>query len=238
MIQIIDVTRPGWEGWKQATSPSRKEQVGQKGMISCLEFQPGYTTEGAGIYAAGSFFGSVGLYDERQGSMGNIPAQLFPNNPLLRGRGITHLQFNPTNANLLYIGARRSSAILEFDIRQPNYPAQVFPRSLNTDQRLSFDVRHNHLVTGDENGRISIFDLAHPQHEVKESINWAIPAYQFQVQEGPGAIGSAQFHPTLPILMTASGSRIHDPLGDSAAPDESFLKLWSLPYKQRLCSET
>ncbi|KAI0237049.1 hypothetical protein L0F63_000665 [Massospora cicadina] len=239
-IQVMDLTRPGWMGWKQPTSPSRKAPVGQKGLISSIDFQPGYQGEGASIYGAGSFAGTFGLYDERHNPAMNLPSLTFPNHKLLRGRGITHLQFSPTHPHLLYVGARRASAILEYDIRQPNYPKRAFDRPLSSDQRLAFDVRHNHLAAGDQHGVVSIFDLGSPNHLLKGRFLGRPPR--------PGALGSTQFHPTLPLLLTASGSRLNESL-EGLAPteesnptlnrpltDESFLKLWRMPYKPKLCT--
>ncbi|KAF9084879.1 Telomerase Cajal body protein 1 [Mortierella sp. AD031] len=61
MIQIFDTTRPGKDCQKRPTVPTRKSKKGQKGVISCLAFNPDHSD----LYAAGSFLKSIGLYDSR-----------------------------------------------------------------------------------------------------------------------------------------------------------------------------
>jgi WD40 repeat protein len=65
MIRSFDVSRPGLEYTNHETCKSRKSQGGQKGIISCLSFNP----DNSGCYAAGSYANSVSIYVENsQGS--------------------------------------------------------------------------------------------------------------------------------------------------------------------------
>ncbi|BGP23446.1 hypothetical protein JCM10295v2_002342 [Rhodotorula toruloides] len=61
-IEIFDVSQPGAEGYRLHTTPTRSSRQGQKGIISSLAFSfvDSYSDS---ILAAGSFSGSIGLYD-------------------------------------------------------------------------------------------------------------------------------------------------------------------------------
>lgn len=59
-IRCFDVTRPGRECLTRSTCATRKSRDGQRGIISSLAFAP----DGSGLFAAGSFAGTTGLYVE------------------------------------------------------------------------------------------------------------------------------------------------------------------------------
>lgn len=62
MIRVFDTNEPGRVHQNIPTTPTRKSPYGQKGIISCLAFNPDYS----GAYAAGSFAESIGVYVEGQ----------------------------------------------------------------------------------------------------------------------------------------------------------------------------
>ena len=60
MIRIFDLTRSGGQIESRATSKTKKSREGQRGIISCIAFNPDHS----GIYAAGSYGRSVFIYSE------------------------------------------------------------------------------------------------------------------------------------------------------------------------------
>ncbi len=62
---MYDITRPGPPIKTIPTTPSRKSKEGQKGIISCIDFNP----DGSGMYAAGSYSKTLGIYDERSDAL-------------------------------------------------------------------------------------------------------------------------------------------------------------------------
>ena len=87
-IEVLDITNPGYDSTERLkTVPTRREKGGQRGIqfpwsklnteltddgcpgiISSIAFSPDYS----GVFAAGSFSGSVSLYSE---DTGGIPIQ-------------------------------------------------------------------------------------------------------------------------------------------------------------------
>ena len=62
MIRVFDLNEPGARYTSIPTSKTRHSALGQKGLISCLAFNP----DCSGAYAAGSFASSVGIYVENE----------------------------------------------------------------------------------------------------------------------------------------------------------------------------
>ncbi|KAJ3158126.1 hypothetical protein HDU86_003078 [Geranomyces michiganensis] len=154
------------------------------GLISSITFNPDFS----GMYAAGSFFGSIGLYDERND-------ELLHQIILEKGRGLTQVSFSRDGTQLFYT-SRKSNTIICRDLRNSGDVLATFARSGNTNQRIGFslDPQGRYLSTGDETGRILVYNL-HTKELVKE----------FQAHND--TVSSASFHPTLPLLASCSGQR-------------------------------
>jgi WD40 repeat protein len=60
MIRWFDTADPGRNHTNVPTSSTRKAPDGQKGIISCLIFNPDFS----GAFAAGSYSNSIGIYVE------------------------------------------------------------------------------------------------------------------------------------------------------------------------------
>lgn len=107
-------------------------------MISCIAFNP----DRSGLYAAGSFSRTVGLYSENGDELLD----------LLGGHagGITQVTFSP-DGNYLYTAARRDSEIICWDLRQTGGEVFRLPRAGDTNQRIAFDIHSSGrwLSTGD-----------------------------------------------------------------------------------------
>ncbi|KIJ51341.1 hypothetical protein M422DRAFT_43897 [Sphaerobolus stellatus SS14] len=167
-IEVFDVNRPG-EGERMLTTPSKKSRSGLKGIVSSLAFSPDYS----GLYAAGTFSSNVVLYDETSSGAEIVLYLEGVEGP------VTQVKFNPMQPHLVYATSRQSNSILSWDIRgDTSYPLQRFERRGMTNQRLNFDldVFGTTLVTGDQYGFISCFDLTSEPNEG--------PAAKFKAHEG------------------------------------------------------
>ena len=63
-VRLFDLAVPGRPSSVRPTAPTRKSDHGQHGLISALDTAP----DGSGLYAAGSYRGTIVLYDLRSGS--------------------------------------------------------------------------------------------------------------------------------------------------------------------------
>ncbi|KAF9134604.1 Telomerase Cajal body protein 1 [Mortierella sp. GBA39] len=240
MIQIFDTTRPGKDCQKKPTVPTRKSKKGQKGVISCLAFNPDHSD----LYAAGSFLKSIGLYDSRAEELLLL---LRDKNQRANGRrgkpspvvaanddgaglgkngsgatsskpmgGLTQVQFSPDGL-YLYSASRQDPFIRCWDIRNTaNVLFRLERPGELTNQRLGFDVSSDGrwLSAGDMNGDISIFDLSNPTDPDSERLASRIRGHN-------DVISSAAFHPTGSMLATNSGQRKYELSGSCNADSDS-----------------
>ena len=187
-IRIFDVARPGRQCELRPTCPSRKSREGQRGIISCLTCSPDHS----GLFAAGSYAGSVGLYVD------NSPQLLC----VLGGHrgGVTQVRFSHDGIHL-YTGARQDENILCYDVRQSQQPLASFARRADTNQRIGFDLSADSraLVTASRDGRVLVYDVSQPQQPPSVWLTY------------PDAVNGATLHPFLPLLAVAVGER-HFPL--------------------------
>jgi len=149
------------------------------GIISALAFSSDYS----GVFAAGSFSGTVSLYSEDTGA---TPMQHVDG---IVGGGVTQVRcqdpgvdladdarqiaFHPLNPQTMFVASRRSSSIQAFDVRDSSQPLAELKREGQTNQRLNFDVdpwgrwfgsgvevRQNCLNLADEkSGIVRVWDL-------------------------------------------------------------------------------
>ena len=184
-IRIFDLGRPGRQCELRATSKNRKSREGQRGIISCLHCSP----DRCGLFAAGSFAGTTGLYVD------NSPTMVC----LLGGHtgGVTQVQFSHDGLHL-YTGARQDGSVLCYDVRASQTPLCTFQRDCHgTNQRIGFDLSADSraLVTASRDGRVLVYDVQQPQ---------APPAVWLTY---PDAVNGATLHPFLPLLAVAVGER-------------------------------
>ncbi|KAG0667584.1 hypothetical protein C6P46_000121 [Rhodotorula mucilaginosa] len=195
-IEIFDVARPGVAGFRMQTTPTRSSRSGQKGVISSLAFSPYDQTSGTALLAAGSFSGSVGLYDpSMQKPLVNL---LFPS----QKGGVTKLLFHPLSPHLLFVASRQSTHLDVWDLRNTSKRSSGgrLARKGGTNQRLGFDIDPSGmwLAAGDQDGVLSVFS-AQPLPDQLEAVT------TFSLSQDP--ISSILFHPTEPWLITTSGTR-------------------------------
>ncbi|WWD07776.1 hypothetical protein V865_005880 [Kwoniella europaea PYCC6329] len=192
-IEVFDISSPGYDqGERLKLIYAKKEKGGQKGIISALSFCPDYSgTFAAGTYSSSS---SVSLYSEDTGStpLAHVEG--------LVGGGVTQIGWHPLNPTIMFISSRRSLSIQIYDARDLSAPLSSFERSGSTNQRIGFDVDPwgRWLSSGDETGTVRIWDISTMDTK---------PIFEGKLHQD--AVGSVQFHPFQPLLLTCSGSRKH-----------------------------
>ena len=192
-LRRFDVAIPGREcecrkTW-QSGSGRRKRGAdgGQRGLFSCLACP---TDPSLPLLAAGTYTGTVGLYDADSLELVSVwPAH---------SRGVSQLLFS-RNSALLITAGRRSQDILVWDYRQlgATEPLYTFCREGDTNQRLSMDVdcSGRFLLSGNTNGTVSCYDLCTGE-----------PLGAWLCHPGD-VVNGVSFHPTLPAFACSSGTR-------------------------------
>ncbi|GAA5933868.1 WD40 repeat domain-containing protein [Sporobolomyces koalae] len=201
-IEILDVSRPGEAGFRLKTTPNRTSRTGQKGLISALDFSP---SEGAMLLAAGSFSGTIGLYD---------PSSSTPLSGILRSThrgGVTQVKFHPTMPHLLFVASRQADYLEMFDLRNLALDPIRLERKGRTNQRIGFDIdpTGEWLMTGDQNGTLSFFDTSFLAYT--DTSTPLAPTFTHSIRSEP--IGAAMFHPDFSRtrqILTCTGTRTFD----------------------------
>ncbi|KAF7724622.1 Telomerase Cajal body protein 1 [Apophysomyces ossiformis] len=200
MIEIFDTQRPGQESQKVPTVPKRRRRLG---LISCLDFSPDYS----GLYAAGSYSQTVGIYDETNN-------ELCLKLTGIEG-GVTQVRFS-LDGSLLFTASRQANSILCWDIRNTANVLYEIPRIGKTNQRISFDIdaTGTTLVASDQNGYVTFYDI-----KVGEEDNdYARDRCLLSFEAHRDIATCATFNPTIPVIATTSGQRKYN---DANSDDES-----------------
>ncbi len=171
-VCIFDINCPGVPVENRPTKETRGSKQGQRGIISTIDSCP----DMSGLYAAGSFSGSVCLYGE------NLPpsvpvCEIYPKSSLKNekyysksGYAFTQVMFSGDNGKYLYTASRRDPFIHCWDIRKLD-GTHIFsiPRSPSlsqTNQRIGFDILEMNngkawvLATGSGEKEIHLWDVS------------------------------------------------------------------------------
>ena len=188
-ILVFDANYPSKILETRFTSRTRKSKFGQRGLLSAISFAPDFS----GMYAVGSYTGSVCLYEENTGDLlldlDVIEKEQFNNSSqnncnsssmintdqAYRPRGgITQLKWTP-NGNLLVAGKRKDNSINVYDIRGTGKGKILYTlnRQVNNNQRIYFDIdaTGKYLCSGSSDHSIYIYSLE--TGELVSNINMA-----------------------------------------------------------------
>lgn len=154
----FNIEYPGKNYENIPTCMNRDDCLGQKGIISCINFNPDFSQ----TYAAGSFADSVGIYTE------NTNESVLEIRNLGLG-GVSSLKWSSCG-NKLWIGGRHCDDISCWDVRNTRTELGRVERCCNSNQRMYFDIKHDglELISGDSKGRLLIFDTT--SFRVKDEI--------------------------------------------------------------------
>ncbi|CEP10569.1 hypothetical protein [Parasitella parasitica] len=189
MVEIFDVQTG--DSTKHPTIPKRKTKKGQKGIISCIDF----STDG--LYAAGSYSQSIGIYDQHNN-------ELCLKLTGLGGGGATQVQFSKDGL-YLYSASRHSNSILCWDIRDSANVLFELPRPGKTNQRMQFDLdaTGKYLLTGDIQGNVLIYDVSTTDTEDIETKERLVTSFKAH----DDITSCATFNSVYPVIATCSGQR-------------------------------
>lgn len=162
-LWIFNVNRPGDNATNIfQTVPKKRSKSGQSGIISSLNFR----YDNTGVFAAGSFKGTIGIYDSRtSSSCGSVCAlSLFD----AHSHGVSQIKFLSDGWSVLSTG-RRDNCLKKWDLRmiqnnsnhsyEPVMKYSLTERS-KTNQRIYFDTSiDGSLYTGSQN-RLLEFQIA------------------------------------------------------------------------------
>jgi WD40 repeat protein len=190
-IKVFDTEYPGSDsGEVICCEKINKKYYGQTSLISCFAFTRPQISKT--IFAAGCYDNTIGLYDERVDEL----VQLLEGHT----KGVTCIKFSPC-ANFLYSACRTSGEIFCWDLRNTTEPVLLFKmqRNVSTNVKVTFDIDPfgKYLITGNDNGKFSIFDLA---------TGTKIDDYDTGKRD---CINSATFHPYLPYIAVSNGERVY-----------------------------
>lgn len=201
MVRVFDTATPGRD-FQQRPTTVKKE--GQNGIISSIAFSPDHS----GMYALGSYSKSVGVYSDSDGEL------IF----LLQGQqgGVTHVMFSPDGTKL-YSGGRKDDEMICWDVRNPGTVLYCMMRSVDTNQRVYFDIDRTgqYIISGNADGIVSIWDSTLPPVNDDTTKEATLQPIMKFVTHGD-FVNGASFHPSLPLLATTSGQRqFEEPGNDS-----------------------
>lgn len=211
-IRIFDVCVPGRSYTEQLTGEGSWDMRGQKGIISALAFNPDFS----GAYAAGTYSSSVGIYvEDMDGCALELPGLPFD---------VTCLRWAPDGAKL-WTGGRSHPDIICWDVRNTRQELGRVSRPLSTNQRLCFDLDPwgSYLVTGDEEGRVLVYDTASfdlvkstPSSYLSDSTTIARGSGSRNNVKGLDAecSNSVTFHPYAALLAVSRGQRHFDDISE------------------------
>lgn len=157
-LWIFDTNRPGDNSIGNIkTRPNKKNRNGQNGIISCLNFR----YDNTGVFAAGSFSGTIGIYDGRK--LSSSAFCIFD----AHKHGVSQVKFLNDGWSILTSG-RRDKNIKKFDLRMIQSTSvrhdPVLEYKLEehrrTNQRIYFDTSFDgNLYTGFQNNLLE-FQIA------------------------------------------------------------------------------
>ena len=211
-LYVFDVSTPGSQIERRKTKLRRRSGSGQSGLISCIATNP----DRSGLIAAGSYSKTVCLYVENDDSA--VLAELHGHTG-----GVTQVSFAP-DGRVLYSGARADNRILCWDIRNTCEVLMEIPRTVETNQRVSFDVNRTGdcLITGNTHSRATIY-----------GIGGGVVEKRVELDSGLDTVNGVSFNPAEAdpntCCITTGRRRFdEDPERRREMEENAELQIWSL----------
>ena len=185
-LRCFEISRPG-RNYTQVKLGNKKNG-GQRGMVSCMAFNPDFS----GLLATGSYDNSICLL-----STHDRKAEVLS---VFEGHsaGVAQLQFS-ADGRYLYSAARKDDKILCWDIRGSGQLLCTMERPGNSNQHIQFDLERStgRVISAGLDGKVRAFESA--------SAGGAALG-EFTAHED--VCNGLSIHPWLPLLATSSGQRI------------------------------
>jgi hypothetical protein len=195
-----------------------------RGIISTLAFNPQHPT----IYAAGTYSNHVlVLQEDRPASDAMLEIRDLP-------FSVTHLAWAPGRGEQLWIGGRNSNEVWCYDVRHTRRCLGVVKRSLDSNQRVTFDLDPwgKFLCTGDDKGSVLTYDAA------SFALLGSRAAGGGSSQRSGGAcVNSVRFHPYCALMAVTAGQRIFEDEDEDEDEEGSGLSLYRLKSQRRAMPE-
>lgn len=208
-LRIFDMSRPGQQVDEIKTFTKNGIDTGQRGILSTITACPTFN----GVYAVGSFCGTIGLYSLQTNSCDAlIPTDIS---------GITHLQYSQ-NGTYIYVGYRKSNYLHVYDVRMSSHLLDTFYRPAVTNQRIFFqaDPYDRYLYSGSTSGKILIYDLKSEKSFSDRNRNGA--AYDYEISVTKSCVCGLSLHPQQQMVAVTTGQRVFpQPLRHSHDSDSS-----------------
>uniref|UniRef100_A0A0G4F7Z5 Anaphase-promoting complex subunit 4 WD40 domain-containing protein n=1 Tax=Chromera velia CCMP2878 TaxID=1169474 RepID=A0A0G4F7Z5_9ALVE len=235
-VRLFDTQRPGrqTEQWTLAT---RKGREGLKGIVSAIAPPVGEGAGAAGLCAVGSYSRKIALMDRKSRPRGGVKrAEAVLQREGGMG-GVTSLQWLETGGEgvggdmYLLSGHRKDNALRLWDLRSYDTPVCEYPRTVATHQKFQFDClpiarlqKERQKTKGGQGGIGETSEVPMETDTETETETGVVVATGTQEggvlfygapNGGPLAAAPAHFspstgcsfHPTLPLLLTSSGTR-------------------------------
>lgn len=202
LLTSFDIDVPGRNGSSVTTSETRHDPLGQRGIMSCISFNP----DRSQTFAVGTYANSVAIYTEA-----DLECVLELKD---LGVGVTHVEWSPCG-NYLWIGGRKSDHIACWDVRNTRSEVGTVKRLSRSNQKMGFhiDPWGKYLATGDQDGQLLIYDTSSFELKVNSSME---SSYRYD------CINSVQFHPFSALLFSSAGQRRYPEFEtDSSSEDDA-----------------
>ncbi|GIX65535.1 telomerase Cajal body protein 1 [Babesia caballi] len=205
-IYVFDIETPG----KAIEMRTLHTNHGKKfGIVAAMNHNPFSPT----IYACGDYSAAIGVFDHNESRQRSLFGAFIDS--AHRMGPITQIKW--LSEHVFLAGSRTDVFIRAFDIRgTTTTPAIRFKRPSTSNQKISFDIQNGTVVSGTSEGEVVAYDTATAEVKMKRTV-------------AKTAIATAQFHPNLPILLTASGTRTFPSSYNDSDDDvcqDSAVMLW------------
>ncbi|GFE53953.1 guanine nucleotide-binding, putative [Babesia ovis] len=207
-LHIFDIERPGQNIEVRPLSTKNGRKFG---LISSISHNP-YSHN---IHACGDYNSQIGVFDHNESRHKSL-FEPFSDSEHNMGP-INQLKW--LNESIFLVGSRTDIYIRAYDIRGTIHtPIMRFKRPATTNQKITFDVNDNILISGTSDGDVVSYDLVSGNLTMSQKIAKA-------------TVSSTNIHPNYPLLLTSTGSRLYKSYVDEHIDVKSALQMWKIKYE-------